>query len=152
MKSLYDRYRLIKQILCRATAIPVIVSSFSNIVLLSPLHCILVSHFSSPFTGEILLVGVHIQECPILLLEGHYPSEFSSSLNQTHLNQPGLQDYLRQVFWDSLQDIGSKEAELNTPGLQFQLCVPKSSEIHALPMLKAVAKDYYATLLSCLLW
>lgn len=108
MKPLYDQYRLIKQILCRASAIPVIVSSvFPTFFLLSLSIVSLCPISVSPFTGEIFQVGVHIQqECPILLLEGHYPSEFSSSLNQTHLNRPGLQDYLKtsmQVFWDSLE-------------------------------------------------
>lgn len=40
MKPLYDRYRLVKQILCRASTIPVIVSiaSLTSLLLLFSLH------------------------------------------------------------------------------------------------------------------
>lgn len=157
MKPLYDRYRLIKQILCRASAIPVIVSSvfFFYIFLAFPIHCILVSHLSfsiywrnrssvtagvsNPVSGGPL----SFSSAPVLIKH-----TWTSQVFGITRKLPG--SCFGIVWSEILQDL--KEQDWTPLVYSSNYCVPKPCE---LLMLKAVAKDrqlYYSAFKVTSLW
>lgn len=82
MKPLYDRYRLVKQILCRASTIPVIVSVSLSLSTFQQLLC----HTSVQATADVLIpahsglcrplwepVGLRPHRCAVRLLKSLGP-------------------------------------------------------------------------------